>query len=97
METFKIESYSKVIKKIYSSNKLLLLENDDYWSFHSLDWNDYGTENKRCFKWIFVEIHNLTKLGFRIPFKNKNAQAIIKASNGLLQSQFAPLQCLSQR
>ena len=49
---------------------------DDIWSLDILDLKDYGPENNRGYRYVFVIIDNFSKYGWTVPLKNKNAQTI---------------------
>ena len=70
------EIYSKAPKKNYDTNKTDVYHIDDIWSLDILDLKDYGPENNRGYRYVFVVIDNFSKFGWTIPLKNKNAQTI---------------------
>ena len=70
------EIYSKPPKKNYITNKTDVYHIDDIWSSDILDLKDYGAENNRGYRYVFVIIDNFSKFGWTVPLKNKNAQTI---------------------
>ena len=70
------EIYSKPPKKKYATNKTDVYHIDDIWSLDILDLKDYGPKNNRSYRYVLVIIDNFSKLGWRFPIKNKNAQTI---------------------
>ena len=88
-KNFKIfinEIYSKPPKKNYATNKTDVYHNDDNWSLDILDPKDYGLENNRGYRYVLVTIDNVSKYGWTIPLKNKNAQTIIDSFENILIS-----------
>ena len=85
------EINSKGPKRNYITNKTDVYHIDDTWSLDVLDLKDYGPENNRGYRYVFVIIDNFSKFGWTIPLKNKNAQ-IIKDSfeNILINSKRKP-------
>ena len=71
---FIIEIYSKPPKKYYLTNKTDVCHIDDTWSLDILDLKDYGSENNRGYRSVFVIIDNFSKFGWTIPLKNKNSR-----------------------
>ena len=51
-----------------------------------LDLKDYGLENNRGYRYVFVAIDNFSKFGWTIPLKNKNAQTIKDSFENILLS-----------
>ena len=80
------EIYSKPPKKNYVTNKTDVYHIDDIWSLDILDLNDYGPENNRNYRYVFVIIDNFSKFGWTIPLKNKNAQRIKDSFENILIS-----------
>ena len=76
MKMFINEIYSKPPRKNYITNKTDVYHIDDIWSLDILDLKDYGPENNRRYRYVLVIIDNLSKFGWSIPLKNKNAQTI---------------------
>ena len=70
------EFYSKPPKKNYSTNKTDVYYVDNLWSLDILDLKDYGPEINRGFRYFLVVIDNLSKFGWTVPLKKKNAQTI---------------------
>ena len=69
------EIYSKPPKKNYATNKTDVYHIDDIWSLDILDLKDYGPENNRGYRYVFVVIDNFSKFGWTISLKNKNSQS----------------------
>ena len=67
------EIYSKPLKK-YATNKTDVYHIDDIWSLVILDLKDYGPKNNRGYRYVLVNIENVSKIGWTVPLKNKNAQ-----------------------
>ena len=80
------EIYSKPPKKNYVTNKTDVYHIDDIWSLDILDLKDYGPENNRNYRYVFVIIDNFSKFGWTIPLKNKNAQKIKDSFENILIS-----------
>ena len=80
------EIYSKPPKKNYATNKTDVYHIDDIWSLDILDLKDYGTENNRGYRYVFVTIDNFSKYGWTIPLKNKNAITIKDSFENILIS-----------
>ena len=53
-------------------------------SLDILDLKDYGTENIRGERYVFVVIENFIKIGWTIPLKNKSAQTVKNCFESLL-------------
>ena len=70
------EIYSKPPKKDYTTNKTDVYNIDDIWSLDILDLKNYGPENNRNYRYVFVIIDNFSKFGFKVPLKIKNGQTI---------------------
>ena len=70
------EIYSKPPKENYPTNKTDVYHIDDIWSLSILDLRDYGLRNNRRYRLVLVIIDNLSKFGWTVPLKNKNAQTI---------------------
>ena len=80
------EIYSIPPKKNYDTNKTDVYYIDDIWSLDILDLKDYGPENNRGYRYVFVVIDNFSKYGWTIPLKNKNAQTIKDSFENILIS-----------
>ena len=80
------EIYSKPPKKNYITNKTDVYHIDDVWSLDILTLKDYGPENNRGYRYVFVIIDNFSKFGWTIPLKNKNAQTIKDSFENILIS-----------
>ena len=78
------EIYSKGPKKYYPTNKTDVYYIDDIWSPENLDLKDYGPENNRGYRYVFVTIDNFSKNGWTTPLKNKNAQTIKDSFENIL-------------
>ena len=70
------EIYSKPPKENYITNKTDVYYINVIWSLDILDLKDYGPENNRGYRYVFVVIDNFSKFGWTIPLKNKNALTI---------------------
>ena len=85
------EIFSKRPKKNYVTNKTNLYHIDDIWSLDILDLKDYGPENNRGYRYVLVTIDNLSKFGWTVPLKNKNAITINDTfENILINSKRSP-------
>ena len=84
IKNFRNEIYSKPPKKNYPTNKTDVYYIDDIWSLDILDLKDYGPENNRGYRYVFVTIDNFSKYGWTIPLKNKNAQTIKDSFENIL-------------
>ena len=80
------EIYRKPHKKNYATNKTNVQHIDDIWSLDILDLKDYGTENNRGYRYVLVIIDNFSKYGWTVPLKNKNAQTVKDAFEGIIIS-----------
>ena len=80
------EIYSEPSKKYYPTNKTDVYYIDDIWSLDILDLKDYGPENNRGYRYVLVLIDNLSKFGWTVPLKNKNAQTIKDSFENILIS-----------
>ena len=78
------EIYSKPSKKNYATNKTDVYHIDDIWSLDILDLKDYGPENNRGYRYVFVIIDNFSKFGWTVPIKNKKAQTIKDSFENIL-------------
>ena len=78
------EIYSKPPKKNYATNKTDVYHIDDIWSLDILDLKDYGPENNRNYRYVFVIIDNFSKFGWTIPLKNKKALTIKDSFENIL-------------
>ena len=86
IKTFINEIYSKSPKKIYPLNNTDVYYIDDIWSLDTLDLKDYGPENNRKYRLVFVIIDNFSKFGCTIPLKNKNGQTIKNSFENIIKS-----------
>ena len=77
------EIYSKPPKKYFATNKNVY-HIDDIWSLDILDLKDYGSENNRGYRYVLVTIDNISKFGWTVPLKNKNAQTITNSFENIL-------------
>ena len=80
------EIYSKPPKRNYVTNKTDVYHIDDIWSLDILDLKDYGPENNRGYRYVFVIIGSFSKYGWTVPLKNKNAQTIKDSFENILIS-----------
>ena len=80
------EIYSKPPKKNYDTNKTDAYYIDEIWSLDILDLKDYGPENNRGYRYVFVTIDNFSKYGWTTPLKNKNALTIKDSFENILIS-----------
>ena len=84
MKIFINEIYSKPPKKNYATNKTDVYHINDIWSLDILDLKDYGLENNRGYRYVLVIIDNLSKFGWTLPLKNKNALTIRDSFENLI-------------
>ena len=84
IKVFINEIYSKPPKMFYLTNKTDVYHIDDIWSLDILDLKDYGPENNRGYRYVFVIIYNFSEFGWTIPLKNKNAQTIKDSFENIL-------------
>ena len=70
------EIYSKPPKRNPPTNKTVVSHIVNFWSLDILDLKDYGPKNNRGYRYVLVIIDNLSKYGWTVPLKNKNAQTI---------------------
>ena len=75
-DVFKNQFYFQGSKKIYPTNITDVYHFDDIQSLDILDLKGYGPENIRGYMCILVVIDNISKFGWTIPSKNKNAHTI---------------------
>ena len=75
-KTFIDEINSNEPKQIYNTKKTDVCHTDDIWSLDILDLKDYGPENNRNYRFIFVAIDNLFSLNWLDNPSQKNAQTI---------------------
>ena len=68
------EIYSKGSKQNYITNKTNAFHIDDILSLDILNLKDYGPENNRFYRYVFVVADISKKIGWTVPFKNKNPQ-----------------------
>ena len=80
------EIYSKPPKKNYVTNRTDVYHIDEIWSLDILDFEDYGPENNRISRYVLVIIDNLSKYGWTVPLKNKNAQTMKDTFENILIS-----------
>ena len=78
------EIYSKPPKKYYATNKTDVYHIDDTWSLDVLDLKDYGPENNKGYRYVFVTIDNFSKYGWTVPLKNKSAHTIKNSFENIL-------------
>ena len=78
------EIYSRGPKKNFDTNKTDVYYIDDVWSLDILDLRDYGVENNRGYRYVFVITDNFSKFGWTVPIKNKNAQTIKDSFENIL-------------
>ena len=78
------EIHSKPPKKYYATNKTNVYYIDDIWSLDILDLKDYGPENNRGYRYVFVIIDTFSKFVWTVPLKNKNAQTIKDSFENIL-------------
>ena len=71
------EIYSRQPQKTFETKTTIIKSFDDTWSPDLLDINNYGSKNKRSYRYILVVIDNFSRFGWTIPLKNKYAQSII--------------------
>ena len=64
---------SKPPKNSYATNKTDVYHIDNIWSYDLSDLKNYGPENNRGFRFVFVVFDNLSKFWCAFPLKNKNA------------------------
>ena len=86
IKTFINEIYSKPPRRNYPTNKTDVYHIDDIWSLDILDLKDYGPENNRGYRYVFVTIDSFSKFGWTIHLKNKNAQTINDSLENILIS-----------
>ena len=84
IKIFLNEIYSKPPKKNYITNKTDGYHIDDTWSLDILDLKDYGPENNRNYRYVFVIIDNFSKFGWTIPLKKKKALTIKDSFENIL-------------
>ena len=75
---------SKGPKKNYSTNKTDVYYNDEIWSLHILDLEDYGPENNKTYRYVLVILDNFSKYVWTVPLKNRNSQTIKDSFENLL-------------
>ena len=80
------EIYSKPLRKKYYTNKTDVYLNDDIWSLDILDFEDYGPENNRNYRYVLVIIDNFSKFCWTAHLKNKNARTIKDSFENILIS-----------
>ena len=61
----------KTNRKKFITNKTHLYHIETIWSFDILDLKDYGSENKRRYRYVLVVIDNLSNIGWTKPFIEK--------------------------
>ena len=86
IKVFINETYSKGPKRNYATNKTDVYHIDDTWSLDILDLKDYGPKNNRGYRYVLVIIDNVSKFGWTVPLKNKNAQTIKDSFENILIS-----------
>ena len=70
------EVYSKPPKKNYTTNETDVYLIDDTWSLDVVDLNDHDPEKNRGHRYVLVFKDTVSKFGWTVPIKNKNAQTI---------------------
>ena len=80
------EIYSKPTKKNYATNKTDVYYIDNIWSLDILDLKDYGPKNNRGYRYVLVIKDNISKFGWTVPLKTKNAQTIKDSFENILIS-----------
>ena len=80
------EIHSKPSKRNYVTNKTDGYHNDDIWSLDLLDLKDYGPGNKRRYRYVLVIIDIVSKIGWTLLLKNKNAQTMKDSFESILTS-----------
>ena len=80
------EIYSKPPKKNYAKNKTDVYFIDDIWSLDIFDFKDYGPKSNRGYRYVLVIIDNVSKFGWALPLKNKNAQRIKDTFENIFKS-----------
>ena len=73
---FQGENYFKALKKIYISNKTDVHRFDDTCLTDMLDSVEYGTKNKKSYRYVLIVIDSCSKFVWTIPLKIKNSQTI---------------------
>ena len=68
-KTFVHEIYSKLPTKNYATKKTDVYNFDGIWSSDILDSKDYGPENKRDYRYVFVVIDKFSKFGWTVFLK----------------------------
>ena len=86
IKTFIKEIYGKPPKKNYTTNKTDIYHIDDIWSLDILDLKDYGPENTRGYRFVLVIIDNVSKFGWTVPLRNKNAKTVKDSFENILIS-----------
>ena len=86
IKIFVDEIYSKPPMRIYPTNKTMIKSVDETWSSDLLDMNDYGPQNNRSYRYIFVVIDNFSKFGWTIPLKTKFSQSITDTFSEIIKS-----------
>ena len=85
------EIYSKGPKQNYITNKTDFCHIDDTWSLDILDLKDYGSENKRSYRYILVVIDNFSKIVWTVVLKDKKSQRITNSfENNVISSKQKP-------
>ena len=67
IKTFLNEICLKAPKLNYINKKINVYHIDDIWSLDTLDFEDYGPEIIRGFRYVLVLINNFSKYGWTIP------------------------------
>ena len=90
--------YSTSSKKNYETNKIIYNHIDEIWSIDLADFLDYKISNNKGFRYVFVNIDNISKFLWAIPLKNKYSQTITNEfSNKITTSKRKPLKIESDR
>ena len=71
-------------KKVMSQKRTDNYFIDNTWRLDILDLKDYGSENKRGYRYFSVLIDNFSRFGWTIPSKIKNAQTRTNSSKNVL-------------
>ena len=84
IKIFISETYSKLPKKHNATSGTDVYHIDDIWCLDILDLKDYGPENNRGYRCVFVIIDNFSNFGWTVPLKSKNAQTINDSIENIL-------------
>ena len=86
IKVFGDEFHSKPPKKKYATNKTGVCHIDDFCCSDVLDLKDYGAENIRGYRCVFVVTDNFSKFGWTVPLKMKFAQTKKESFGNILNS-----------